>query len=144
MNYEFVFWDLDGPIWDPDVQGLPHEKSIKKLLYAQLYGDLPLPWEGRLFEEEASDARIKDFLALVERVNSGTEQVEAYKPYTGMRELLAEIPTKRQGIITNGWPQVQPNKLKLFGIESLFNPDLILTAIGEAQRHLDAYPSDPH
>lgn len=59
-------------------------------------------------------------------------------PYQGLPNLLSRIPSNLQGLITNGYDEVQRNKLKEMGLIEYFNPDLILTSYGEAEQILDS------
>ncbi len=61
-----------------------------------------------------------------------------WMPYPGIKELLKKIPKNIQGIISNGYDLNQKNKILLLGVEDYFNPKLIFTSGGEAERLLSS------
>ncbi len=61
-----------------------------------------------------------------------------WMPYPGIKELLKKIPQNIQGIISNGYDLNQKNKILLLGVEDYFNPKLIFTSGGEAERLLSS------
>ena len=55
-------------------------------------------------------------------------EMKFWIPYDGLVQLVGELQSENQGIISNGVHIVQINKLILLGFYDLINPDLIFTS----------------
>src|SRR3989338_5258238 len=133
MNFDAIFWDLDGTLYDCYVYG---EEDIENLLWADLDSFLsPTPDP---FENKERETLARQLTTLLEEISSGSRITKRFQPYAGIRDLLGEIPRRKQGIITNQWPHVQVNKLRILGLYKHFEPDLIFTSYGEGMKLLRA------
>jgi FMN phosphatase YigB (HAD superfamily) len=65
------------------------------------------------------------------------ERPEFLTPYDGLAELMAQIPSERQGIITNGSGKLQRGKLSLMGLDQYVNPELIFASYEQAEKVLE-------
>lgn len=80
----------------------------------------------------------KDILSKWEKLEViPNRKLNFWIPYKGLAELMEKIPRERQGVISNGYDQLQKDKLFLFGLDAYINPQLIFTSYGEAERVLD-------
>ncbi len=106
-NYEGIFWDIDGTLYELN-RGYPIDDETEKNLL-----------RGRIALE-----------------NLPSEQKSYYTPREGLVELMGQLPRKNQGIISNGGQKYQTSKLNVMGLYNLVNPDLVFISLGEVEKIL--------
>ncbi|MBI4895725.1 MAG: HAD family hydrolase [Candidatus Aenigmarchaeota archaeon] len=103
------------------------------MLYNAVFWDL----DGTLYNNHGKiPANEKNVLSLWEPLSTVPTDLKYWVPYPGLADLMSQIPKDRQGIISNGYDQLQRDKLRLLGLDTYINPDLIFTSYGEAQKAL--------
>ncbi|MCA9478426.1 MAG: HAD family hydrolase [Nanoarchaeota archaeon] len=113
--------------------------SSKRLLFDYVIWDV----DGTLYDDHAPD-RLgeRNLFSYSKRLGEfDADSLQFWKLYPELISLMKKIPKNRQGIITNGYPQVQNDKLTILGVHDLVNPDLIFSSYGVAQ---DILMADDH
>lgn len=149
----FLFFDLDDTILDFNSGARLAFRAAAEELGLELesdayevYRSINLSWwerleGGEVSAEDLRRGRFRDFLhtiggpedlaAAFSELYLGKVSSQAI-PYPGAREVLSKLRSsgRDMGMITNGFAQLQPEKLKRAGLEGFFDPLLISEIVG--------------
>jgi len=107
---------------------------VVKMKYKAVFWDI----DGTMYDNSGGiPENERDVLSFDRPLSKVPKGLKYWVPYHRLADLMRQIPKDRQGVISNGYDQLQRDKLRLLGLDAYINPNLIFTSYGEAEKILN-------